>query len=238
MSKFAVFDIDGTLIRWQLFHAIVHSLGKYGHIPAEAHERIRAARMKWKRRDSGVDFSSYELVLVKEYLAAIRQVNAQEYAAIVQDVFDEYKDQTYTYTRDLIKKLKAQGYTLIAISGSHQDVVEKLAKHHGFDIVAGATFEQIDGKFSGNFNTPVFNKGKVLRSLIDEYHLDTRESYAVGDSSGDAQMLELVERPIAFNPDQKLFSLAVAHGWLVVVERKNMTYELEAKDGGYTLKIA
>src|SRR5688500_7222628 len=71
------------------------------------------------------------------------------FALIVQEVFDEYKDQTYTYTRDLIKDLKAKGYFLLAISGSHQEIIQKLAQHHGFDGAVGATFEQIDGKFSG-----------------------------------------------------------------------------------------
>src|SRR3546814_11785501 len=28
MKKFAVFDIDGTLIRWQLYHAVVETVAK------------------------------------------------------------------------------------------------------------------------------------------------------------------------------------------------------------------
>ena len=29
---FAVFDIDGTLIRWQLYHSIADTLARLGHI--------------------------------------------------------------------------------------------------------------------------------------------------------------------------------------------------------------
>lgn len=79
---FAVFDIDGTLIRWQLFHAIVHSLGKHGHMPADAHERIKKARMDWKLRKTNVGFGVYEEVLVKEYLAALKQISTEQYALI------------------------------------------------------------------------------------------------------------------------------------------------------------
>lgn len=237
MRPFAVFDIDGTLIRWQLFHAIVHSLGKHGHMPADAHERIKKARMDWKLRTTNEGFGKYEAVLVKEYLAALKQINPEQYALIVQEVFDEYKDQTYTYTRDLVQDLKKKGYFLLAISGSHHEVIQKLAQHHGFDVAVGATFEQIDGRFSGSIDTPIFDKVKVLKRLIAGHNLTTKGSLAVGDSPSDVAMLELVDNPIVFNPDKKLFGVATERQWRIVVERKNMVYELEPYHGTYTLKI-
>ena len=232
---FAVFDIDGTLIRWQLFHAIVHTLGKQGHLPAGAHERIKQARMEWKDRTTNNGFSTYENVLVQEYLAALKQIGSTQYQAVVDEVYAEYKDQTFTYTRDLIIDLKAKGYVLLAISGSQQDVIQKLAAHHGFDVAVGATLEQIDGKFSGAITTPIFDKAKVLRQLIAEHNLTTTGSIAVGDSTSDVPMLELVEQPIVFNPDKKLFAEAAKRKWKIVVERKNMVYELESGDGRYFL---
>lgn len=233
--RFAVFDIDGTLIRWQLFHAIVHHLGKRGYIPEAAHDRIRAARLEWKRRTTDSGFGAYELVLVQEYIAALKDINQADYNAIVQDVFDEYKDQTFTYTRDLIAKLKQEGYMLLAISGSQHEIIEKLARHFGFDDAVGATLEQIDGKYSGVISTPIFDKAAVLQQLMDKYDLSTVGSYAVGDSKSDTPMLEIVENPIAFNPDKEFFEAAKSHGWKIVVERKNMVYELDPLNGGYVL---
>lgn len=234
---FAVFDIDGTLIRWQLFHAIVHNLGKHGFIPEAAHNRIREARAEWKRRTTNNGFAAYESVLVHEYIAALKSINQADNDMIVQEVFDEYKDQTFTYPRDLIRELKARGYMLLAISGSQHEIIEKLAEHHGFDIAVGATLEQIDGKYSGEISTPVFNKAEVLKRIIDEHQLMTDGSYAIGDSKSDASMLEMADNPIAFNPDRELFEIAQKHGWKVVVERKNMVYELERTGGKfYVLK--
>jgi len=235
MQQFAVFDIDGTLIRWQLFHAIVHSLGKHGLLPPEAHGRVRAARMEWKRRTTETGFATYENVLVSEYLAVLQNMHADEYETIVQDVFDEYKDQTFTYTRDLARGLKAKGYMLLAISGSHHEIIQKLAQYHGFDDAVGATLEQINGKFSGKIDTPIFDKATVLKQLLGKHSLTTDGSYAIGDSTGDAPMLELVDNPIAFNPDKKFFAAASSKKWRVVVERKNMVYELTPTDGGYGL---
>ena len=233
--RFAVFDIDGTLIRWQLFHAIVHHLGKRGYIPEAAHARIRAARAEWKRRTTDHGFGASEMVLVQEYIAALKNIEQADYDAIVQEVFDEYKDQTFTYTRDLIAKLKTEGYMLLAISGSQFEIIEKLAQHFGFDAAVGATLEQIDGKYSGVIDTPIFDKAAVLKRLIDEHDLTTDGSYAVGDSKSDVPMLEMVENPVAFNPDKEFFEIAKSHDWKIVVERKNMVYGLAPLDGRYVL---
>jgi HAD superfamily hydrolase (TIGR01490 family) len=235
MKQFAAFDIDGTFIRWQLFHAIVHSLGKHGLLPAESHDRIRAARMEWKQRTTNTGFAQYENVLVSEYLAVLKNMGAGEYEAIVEDVFNEYKDQTFTFTRDLAKKLKAEGYVLLAISGSHHEIIQKLAQYHGFDYAVGATLEQLNGRFSGKIDTPIFDKAKILKKLIDEHGLTTAGSYAVGDSASDAPMLEMASHPIAFNPDKKFFDIASEKKWKIVVERKNMVFELETRGREYVL---
>ncbi len=227
MKKFAVFDIDGTLIRWQLFHAIVHTLGKRGHILRRTHERIHAARMEWKNRNTTEGFSAYETVLVEAYLQALTSIHPDDYALIVDEVYEEFKDQTFTYTRDLVRSLKQQGYLLFAISGSQDEVVKKVTRHHGFDAAIGARLEIKNQRFTGVVNTPIFDKKAALDQLVSEFGADYRDSYAVGDSSSDAPMLAAVTHPIAFNPDQKLYKTAVAAGWSVVVERKNVVYQLD-----------
>jgi phosphoserine phosphatase len=48
-------------------------------------------------------------------------------------------------------------------------------------------------------------------------------------------MLEFVEHPIAFNPEDTLFEKAKTAGWDIVIERKNVVYTLKEKDGSYLL---
>lgn len=233
--KFAVFDIDGTLIRWQLFHAIVHSLGKQGYILRGTHEKIHAARMVWKNRETDEGFHEYEKVLVDAYLQALTTIDPADYLHIVDEVFHEYKDQTYAYTRDLVQRLKKEGYLLFAISGSQTEVVSRLAQYHGFDTAIGAEFVQRDGAFTGEVITPIHDKRSALEQLVKQYDATYTDSYAVGDSPSDTAMLEMVENPIAFNPDRGLFETAKKHRWPIVVERKNVVYELGPRDGSYVL---
>ncbi|QQS18070.1 HAD family phosphatase [Candidatus Saccharibacteria bacterium] len=229
-QKFAVFDIDGTLIRWQLYHAVVHKLGKAGQLAPGDFEAINTARMEWKNRRTNEGFHGYEELLVEKFKAALPQIDPAVYDQVVQEVFDEYKDQIFTYTRDLVAELKGRGYLLFAISGSPQEVIELLAKHHGFDDWVGGKFERLDGHFTGKATTPIFDKKAALDLLVAKHNATYDESYAVGDSASDAAMLASVTHPIAFSPDQNLFRIAKEHNWPIIVERKNVVYKLGQKN--------
>lgn len=235
MSKFAVFDIDGTLIRWQLYHAVVDKLAKRGALGESAEKKLNDARMTWKRREHPEAFKTYELALISIYESAFSTLDVKEFDAMVQEVIEEYKDQVYTYTRDLIKDLKKQGYLLLAISGSHTELVQEIAKYYQFDDFVGTRYARKEGKFSGMEFLASKDKKAVLQQLVAKHKLEFSESVAVGDSKSDAAMLEMVEHPIAFNPDQSLFEIATQHGWNIVIERKNVVYNLEPRDGTYVL---
>jgi phosphoserine phosphatase len=68
--------------------------------------------------------------------------------------------------------------------------------------------------------------------MIHKFDLDTANSIAVGDTSSDIPMFEMVSQPICFNPNQALFKAARERGWMIVIERKDMIYGL-TKDGDH-----
>lgn len=235
MKKFAVFDIDGTLIRWQLYHAVVDRLAKYNLLGKSAHQQMHEARMVWKRREHREAFRAYENELIKIYEKALLNLQPTVFDKIVQEVAEEYKTQVYTYTRDLISKLKKQKYLLLAISGSHQELVEHVAKQYKFDDWAGTLYERKDNYFTGKKFIASYNKQAMLNKLIKKHNLSLEDSYAVGDSKSDVSLLELVEHPVAFNPDFGLFVIAQQKKWTIVIERKNVVYTLRSRNGSYVL---
>lgn len=233
---FAAFDIDGTLIRWQLYHAISDQLARAGRIDPKSFEAVRTARMTWKKRTAQNSFSAYEQALVRAYEAAIVNISEAELMAAVHAVFAEYKDQTYAYTRDLVKRLKAEGYLLFAISASQAEIVKLLADYYGFDDFGGSVYEKSNGRFTGQKKILKSDQKPIcLHRLIAKHHASSEGSLAVGDSESDIPMLEIVEKPIAFNPNQLLFHHARQRKWQIVVERKNMIYELGPANGSYLL---
>jgi len=235
IRRFAVFDIDGTLIRWQLYHAIVDSLAKLGHADPKKHQIIREARMRWKRRKGNSSFKSYEEQLIAVYEQILAGLTFEQFEEATSQVFTEYKEQVYTYTRELVSDLKKKGYLLFAISGSQAEIVSKIARHYGFDEFVGTIYERGESGFTGSKTIGSADKSKTLRALIEKRSASLRGSIAVGDSASDISMLELVEKAVAFNPERALFEHALRKGWKVVVERKNVIYVLEKHDGRYQL---
>lgn len=233
---FAVFDIDGTLIRWQLYHAVTDQLAKSGLVDMAAFERVRRLRMDWKRRAGTDSFHEYEMELVKVFDAALRGMNVEGFQAAVDTVFEEYKEQVYTYTRDLIHDLQDKDYLLFAISGSPDFIVRKMVDYYGFDDFAATSFPAEAGRFTGAKRLSIGNKPQLLQGLIDKHGAGLKGSLGVGDSEGDITMLEMVERPVAFNPSRLLFKHARAEGWEIVIERKNVVYRLCAENGRYVLE--
>jgi HAD superfamily hydrolase (TIGR01490 family) len=232
MKKFAVFDIDGTLIRWQLYHAVTDYLAGIGVLSAESMKEVKEARMRWKRRETEDSFHDYETKLIHLYESSITNISPSDLDKAAVEVSKKYKTQVYVYTRNLIKHLKSQGYFLIAISGSHDEIVAHVAESYGFDYAVGSKFERVGDKFTGKKFIASKNKDILLHEIIDRYNLSNKDSYAVGDTVNDSTILAMVETPIAFNPNKELLEIAKQKHWKIVVERKNVYYELSPDPSG------
>ncbi len=241
MKKFAVFDIDGTLFRWQLFSEVVFELMQDGYIPKEVKTEVEAKMTEWRNRKTAHSFHDYETTIVKAFIPYITKVPVAAIEAAADKILARVGNQVYMYTRNLIAQLKEQGYTLIAISGSQDEIVQRFAKLWQFDIALGQMNDQKEGKYIGTIpggKLLVLRKGEILKEIVKKHNLSWKESVGVGDTLSDATMLEAVEQPIAFNPNEQLFTVAQKHGWPVVIERKNMIYEMEMQNGAYILAKA
>lgn len=233
---FAVFDIDGTLIRWQLYHAIADNLAKKQIINPEKYRTVLKARENWKSRLSLNSFSDYEQSMIKLINQALPGVDYAVFQQICTDIVNCYQDQVYTYTRDLIINLKKQTYLVFAISGSPLEAVSLVASHYGFDDYGASSYEVKDNKLTGR-ETLVYGKAKVecLKRLITVHGATIKGSIAVGDTLGDLGILGLAEKAIAFNPSKELYDHAHQKGWDIVIERKNVVYRLTSSHGKYLL---
>lgn len=236
MRPYAVFDIDGTLIRWQLYHALADALAKNNLLDKALYAEAREARMSWKKRSGEDSFSDYEAKLIEVFDKSIIGLSENQLNDAANAVINEYKDQVYTCTRDLIRKLKQQDYLLFAISGSPQVLVQKLGDYYGFDQAIGSDYEVIDGKLTGHRTLTLGKKLEILQKLIEQYGATNEASIAVGDSEGDIEMLSQVDSPIAFNPSKKLRDSAIKNNWPIIIERKNVVYQLNPTADGYKLE--
>ena len=234
MNKFAVFDIDGTLFRWQLFHELVVQLTLAEVFPKNSFSEIDTAWNKW--RGGEMSFHDYEGLVVKTLVHYLPLIPVPVYQAACDKVVAQSAHKVHFYPRQLISDLKKQGYKIIAISGSQQEMLEPFCARYDFDIVIGVVYEQKEGRFTGEIERPTIGKkADILKELIEEHDLTTEGSVAIGDSDGDIPLLGCVQQPIAFNPSEGLFEHAKKSNWKIVVERKNIAYEFAQKDGDLLL---
>lgn len=236
--KVAIFDIDGTLFRSGLYREVVFELVKMGAIPDETVALVEEKHRAYRHRACGNAFEEFEQTLVDaiDHIATDIPIAAYDEAAL--RVIDKKADNVYAYTRNLLRRLDDEGYFLLAISGSQTELVEPFAQRYGFDKWIGQVWERGDGCFTGNITKTHTGKDKIAREVIAEYDLTLDDSYGVGDSNGDRGILELVTHPIAFNPTQELYTLATKRGWRIVVERKNIAFEMAPQTQGYKLEQA
>lgn len=225
-SKVAIFDIDGTIFRSSLLIELVEALVAKGLFPEKIRAIYAKACKQWFNRQGS--YEDYIDVVVLAFRKNIKGVSHEAYLKIAKQVVADNKDRVYRYTRDLIKELKKKNYYLMAISNSPKEVVQSFCQELGFDKVYGREYEVTNKRFTGEILhlELISDKAKMLRHALDKEDLTLAGSIGVGDSEGDIPLLKIVENPICFNPNGKLYAKAKRLGWKVVVERKDVIYNL------------
>lgn len=231
IKKVAIFDIDGTIFRSSLMIELTDALCQEGIFSQRARNSYSKAAKNWLERKG--PYEEYVIAVVASFGRNIKGVKYKEFLRVAKKVASFHKDRVYRYTRDLIRKLKKKNYYLLAISHSPQIIAKEFCKGLGFDKVYGHIWE-LDKKkkftdrvlFLDSELDRAFDKAVILKRAIVKEGLTLKGSVGVGDTESDVPFLKIVEKPICFNPNKKLYQYAKREGWQIVVERKDMIYNL------------
>jgi HAD superfamily phosphoserine phosphatase-like hydrolase len=211
----------------------VEALIDAGLFPEQARKGYEGAQRRWLDRRGTYD--KYIAAVVRAFRRHIAGVAEADFVPRVRRMVRAHRRRVYRYTRDLVASLRRRGYYLLAVSHSPKYLVDDFARELGFDKIYGRVLE-IDraGRFTGGVLhlDLISSKAKVLRRAIEREGLTLVGSVGVGDTEADVGFLELLEHPICFNPNAALFRIAKRRGWKVVVERKDVTYEIQTGRAG------
>ncbi len=231
-KKVAIFDIDGTIFRSSLLIELVETFIEEGVFPASARRGYARAEKRWLDRAGASQQNDYELYIgkvVEAFVTNIKGVSLREFEAVIDLVMSRYRSRVYRYTRNLVKTLKKKGYYLLAISQSPKGMLDAFCKDLGFDKVYGRFYETgPTDRFTGKIVDEhlISNKANIVKRAVAKENLTLKGSIGVGDTEGDISFLEMVDTPICFNPNSILYKQAKLNRWKVVVERKDVIYEL------------
>ena len=121
--------------------------------------------------------------------------------------------------KDLIAKHKARGDTLMVITATNRFVTEPIVALYDIKHLLATSPEFINGRYTGEFiGIPCYQEGKV--KLLKKWLADSFEtltgSWFYSDSHNDLPLLQLVDNPVAVDPDVKLKAYAQSKNWPII----------------------
>jgi len=226
-QKIAIFDIDGTIFRKNLQFELINELSWMDIFPRNVRNQIVTLYTNWLEHKG--TYEQYRLGLVELYEKHIRGCKLADVERASKVVISFHQDRTYIFAEKMIAKLRKENYHLIAVSGSPVEIVREYDKTHlKFDAVFGSVYTlDKKGVYTGESQyEPIKNKGNLVKQYVYEHNLTLEDSFGMGDTESDASFLDIVANPIAFNPNENLKAVAQQKGWRIVVEKKDVVYDM------------
>lgn len=120
---------------------------------------------------------------------------------------------------DIIEEHRSRGDTPIIITATNHFLTEPIAELFGIKHLLATQPEMKDGQFTGRYTgIPTFRDGKVvmLNMWVKEHNESLKGSYFYSDSANDIPLLDLVDNPIAVDPDDTLRQYAEERNWQII----------------------
>jgi len=232
--RIAVFDIDGTIFRSSLVIELFNELVRRGIYPEQARFEVDQNYVAWLNRKG--HYNDYIMKVVDIFYENLGGCSVYKIEPAVRAVIRRQKDRVHRFPRQLISELRKKGYFIMAISNSPEPMVKQFASLMKFDAAIGHVLEVVDGVYTGKSllngaqrpGKAWMDKIKILQRFAKDRNLniDLKNSVMIGDSEGDVPLLSIVGQPIAFNPSLPLALEARKRGWRIVVERKDVAYDI------------
>ncbi len=225
----AVFDVDGTLFRRGLLPALTRRLVEEEVFSEGVREELSRDYYAWVERRGS--YETYDKLVMELFLRELAGVPVAELRRCATVEVEAHGRRLHMYTRDVTWRLKRAGYYLLAISGSPQEILDLFLEPLGFDRSWGTVLGHDDeGRYTGEvLKDPFKNKRLVLEEFLENAGVGLEGSVGMGDTLSDVRFLEMVGVPIAFNPNRSLFDVARRWSWPIVVERKDVIYNLQRR---------
>jgi HAD superfamily hydrolase (TIGR01490 family) len=213
----AFYDLDGTLVRSNL----VHALGFFSRNQPGLLRSLRktAKTFLYVPLFLGVDLYSRKVfnnLFFKHYAGEsedrLRYLGDELFAQVLLPA-------TYPGARDLIECSRRLGLRQVLVTGALDFAVRRFVEHMGFDDFVANRLEFVNGLATGRLLPPVMasaTKASWIRTYAEREGINLSESYCYSDSMSDLPMLAMVGHPTAVNPGPRLRATAVRHDWPIV----------------------
>ena len=119
----------------------------------------------------------------------------------------------------LLDSHRLQGHEMLIITATNEFITRPIAQLLGVPELIACQGEIVDGRYTGEpRGVPSDHAGKVtrLQAWLAERNASLAGAYFYSDSHNDLPLLELVDNPVAVDPDDRLRAYAIKKGWPVI----------------------
>jgi phosphoserine phosphatase len=170
-----------------------------------------------------------------EFLVERGLVNSDEFRVKNDEFYGQYKAGTLdinaylTFALSAIagKTEKHRNDLCVIVTATNHFVTAPIAQYLGVPHLIACDVEIIDNRYTGRaIGTPSFQAGKVVRveawlKRMGKAMNDFEHSFFYSDSLNDLPLLNVVNRPVAVDPDPTLLAHAKARGWPIISLRES-----------------
>ncbi len=211
----ALFDLDNTLLAGDSEHAWGEFLIEIGAVDEES---FRAENDRLYEEYLAGTLDIYESIrfqlgpLMEHPPGTLRRWQEEFMRSRIEPMITQE-------AVDLVEEHRGSGDDLAIITASNSFVTRPIADRFGVRELLAIELERIYGRYTGRvLGTPTFQEGKVLRlqEWIESNCRTLEGSHFYSDSHNDLPLLQLVDHPVAVDPDPVLRAHAEAMGWPIV----------------------
>lgn len=211
----AIFDLDHTLLAGDSDYLWGRFLAQEGVVDGEAYDRENH-RFYEEYKAGTLD--------IHEFLAFSLRPLAEHPLEVLEQLRTRFIDGRILplitpAARALLDRHRAAGDELLIITATNRFITEPIAEALGVDALLATDPEMKGGRYTGRVSgVPSFREGKVTRlhAWLERTGHNLVGSWFYSDSHNDLPLLELVEYPVAVDPDDALASHAEVRDWPVI----------------------
>jgi HAD superfamily hydrolase (TIGR01490 family) len=211
----AIFDLDNTLIGGDSDYLWGQFVCEQGLVDSAQFGRQNEQFFQDYQRGS-LDIDAY-----LRFSLAPLQGHSMETLARWHRQFMESKIAPIMLPRAqaLIEQHRQQGHQLLIITATNEFVTRPIAQALGITELLACEAQIVAGCYTGEpRGIPSYHSGKVTRlhNWLEQQPATMEGAYFYSDSHNDLPLLELVERPVAVDPDNKLRARAEQENWPII----------------------
>ncbi len=215
----ALFDLDNTLLAGDSDYLWGVFLVEKGLVDGELY---KAANEKFYQQYADGELDILEFLNFS--LNPLSQIPMQTLTALHEEFMDKHIRPLMTSLgKEKIEQHRELGDTTLIITATNRFVTEPIARAFGVDDLIATEPEIVDGRYTGRVaGTPCFQQGKItrLQQWMQAHDETLEDSTFYSDSHNDLPLLNIVEQPVAVDPDPQLEKTATENGWPVISFRE------------------